>query len=115
MTKPFRMDLESLSDRIVPSTTHLFAVGEDIGGASIVQVYNADGTFNRAFNPYGPAFTGGARVVTGDVNGDGTDDIIVAPGPGGSPEIKVFDGTNGNTIRDFLAYDPGFLGGVFVA
>ncbi|MDB5309224.1 MAG: hlyA 3 [Gemmataceae bacterium] len=114
-TRRVRMDLESLAGRVVPSATHFYAVGQDIGGSAIVRVYNEDGSLARTINPYGPGFTGGVRVATGDVNGDGTDDIVVAPGPGGGPEVKVYDGATGTVIRDFFAYAPGFQGGVNVA
>src|SRR5205807_197261 len=62
-----------------------------------------------------PKFMGGVRVATGDVNGDGVDDIITAPGPTGGPHIKVFDGATGNLLSEFLAYDANFSGGVYVS
>jgi len=78
------------------------------------------------FFAYNPAFTGGVRVAVGDVNGDGVDDVITAAGLGGGPHIQVFagvsDGNGGvasiNTttpIASFMAYDPTFNAGVFVA
>ncbi|HEX4608178.1 MAG TPA: FG-GAP-like repeat-containing protein [Urbifossiella sp.] len=109
------MNRESLDDRIVPSATHLYAVGEDIGGSSVVRVYNEDGNPELTIAPFGAGFTGGVHVATGDVTGDGTDDIVVAAGPGGGPEVKVFDGATMALVRDFFAYDPGFMGGVNVA
>src|SRR5262249_13943727 len=64
---------------------------------------------------YDPRFSGGVRVATGDVNGDGVPDIITAPGPTGGPDIRVFDGVSGALIREFMAYAINFTGGVFVA
>lgn len=61
----FRPGLEFLSERVVPSGGRLFAVGQDVGGASVVRVYHADGTPSRTIDPFGSAFTGGARVATG--------------------------------------------------
>jgi hypothetical protein len=55
------------------------------------------------------------RVATGDVNGDGRDDIITSLGPGGAPHVKVFDLVTGSEIRSFLAYDSAFGGGVYIA
>src|SRR5262245_15940974 len=113
-TRRVRLGLESLSERIVPAT-HFRAVAQDIGGTSLVKVYNEDGNLARTIAPYGSNFTGGARVATGDVTGDGIDDIVIATGPGGGPELKVYDGATGNVVRDFFAYEPSFRGGVNVA
>ncbi|HEX4609856.1 MAG TPA: VCBS repeat-containing protein, partial [Urbifossiella sp.] len=104
-----------MTDRVVPAATHLFAVGEDLAGSSVVQVYHNDGSAAFTLNPFPAGFTGGVRVATGDVTGDGTDDVVVATGTGGGPEVKVYDGTTGNVVFDFWAYDPSFRGGVNVA
>jgi hypothetical protein len=93
-----------------------YAVGADAGGGPQVNVYDArTGALTFAFFAYTPAFSGGVRVAVGDINGDGTPDIITAPGPGGGPDIRVFDGVTGQLIREFMAYDPNFAGGVYVA
>ena len=114
-TRRVRLGLESLTERVVPAATHFYAVGQDFGGTAIVHVYGEDGGLARLLIPFGLGFSGGARVATGDVTGDGTDDVVVAPGPGGGPEVKVFDGATGEVVRDFFAYDPDFRGGVNVA
>jgi uncharacterized delta-60 repeat protein len=62
-----------------------------------------------------PGFTGVVRTATADVNGDGTPDYIDAAGPGGQPAVVVFDGKTGAVLTDFLAFEPTFTGGVFVA
>src|SRR5262249_9761788 len=67
------------------------------------------------FYAYDPRFAGGVFVTTGDVNGDGVPDIITGAGQGGGPNIKVFDGKTGNTIRNFYAFDSSFSGGLRVA
>lgn len=65
---------------------------------------------------------GGVRVARGDIDGDGVDEIIAGAGPGGEPVVGVYPadakGTDGPTqdfIAIFLAYEPGFGGGVSVA
>jgi hypothetical protein len=54
-------------------------------------------------------------VATGDVNGDGTPDIITALGLGRAPQIKVFDGANGQLVRVLPGFEKTFFGGEYVA
>ena len=90
--------------------------GAGPGGGPHVQVFSgADGSVLRSFMAYDPRFTGGIFVATGDVNGDGVPDIITGAGPGGGPHVQVFSGVDGSVLRSFMAYDPRFTGGIFVA
>src|SRR5207244_7834125 len=99
--------------QVAGKATHLFAVGADVGGGTVVSVYNYDGSVWYSFFAYASNFGGGVRVATGDVTGDGIEDVITAPGAGGGPHVKVFDGATGKLIREFMAYAPNFSGGVF--
>ncbi|MFH1078195.1 MAG: L,D-transpeptidase family protein [Patescibacteria group bacterium] len=58
--------------------------------------------------------TGGGFIATGDVDGDGSDEIVVAAGPGAQPYVNIFE-TDGTKVRAFLAYASTFRGGVRVA
>src|SRR5207302_333340 len=95
-------------------TVGLTAVAAGSGTPSVV-VYNADGTVLRTFLAYNAAFGGGVRVATGDVNGDGTDDVITGAGPGGGPPVEAVSGKDGTLFRSFVAYNAAFTGGVCVA
>src|SRR3989339_459911 len=66
------------------------------------------------FKAYGDAFAGGATVATGDVNGDGTDEIITGAGSGGGPHVRVFD-EQGTLLGQFFAFDQKRRNGVNVA
>jgi len=90
-------------------------VGAGPGGGPQVNVYNGDGSLQRAFFAYDAAFRGGVSVAAGDVNGDGVLDIITGAGPGGGPHVKVFNGVDNSLLYSFQAYDPAFRGGVTVA
>ncbi len=91
------------------------AVGADAGGGPQVTVFDAAGHTLRSFQAYAAAFTGGVRVAVGDVTGDGVPDVVTAPGAGGGPDVRVFDGASGALVREFLAYGAAFTGGVNVA
>lgn len=82
----------------------------------VVKVFDSrTGGEVRSFFAYEASFRGGVRVATGDVNGDGHADIITAPGSGGGPHVKVFDGRTGAELRSFAPFSTNFSGGVFVA
>jgi hypothetical protein len=120
-------DVTSASFNEVVPQVHVFAVGADAGGTSMVKVYDSSSTLLASFLAFDPSFTGGVRVAIGDVNGDGIPDVIAASGPGQDPQVKVIDGTkldqigpNGEILDSALlakfdAYTPFFLGGVNVA
>jgi hypothetical protein len=92
------------------------ATGTDGGpGGPLVKAFTSRTQTNVAsFFPYTPSFSGGVRVAVGDVNGDGAPDIITGSGVGGG-HVKVFSGRDQSELRSFLPYDPGFLGGIYVA
>ncbi len=94
----------------------VIVTGTGYGGGPHVKVFNVqEGLLDRQFFAYDGGFRGGVRVAVGDVDGDGTGDIVTAPGPTGGPHVKVFSGRTGSLIKSFFAYAPAFTGGVFVA
>ncbi|MGK2956854.1 MAG: S8 family serine peptidase [Acidimicrobiales bacterium] len=88
--------------------------GAGPGGGPHVTARRADGTLMASFFAYTPAFTGGVDVATGDLDGDGRDEIITGAGPGGGPHVRAF-GLDGTSLASFFAYDPAFTGGVRVS
>ena len=102
---------------VAPRTGVRYLVtGADAGGGPLVRVFDfLNGNTIANFQAYDAAFRGGVRVATGDVNGDGIADIITAPGFGGGPVIRVFDGATFQMIAQFNAYDSSFRGGVYIA
>lgn len=86
------------------------------GGGAHVKVFSGtDRAELHNFFAYDPGWRGGLFVASGDVNGDGHDDIITGPGAGGGPHVKIFSGVDGSDIGNFFAYDAGWRGGVHVA
>ncbi len=82
------------------------------GMAPLVRVFDGQtGAMLHQFLAYDADFTGGVSVAVGDVNADGSTDVITGPGPGARPRVKVFN-QDGSLQTSFLAYDAHFLGGV---
>jgi hypothetical protein len=92
------------------------AVGTGPGVAPLVQVFDrATGATRFSFYAFSPFFAGGVNVALGDLNGDGTADIVAAAGAGGGPHVRAFDGATGQEIRSFFAYNSNYVGGVSLA
>jgi hypothetical protein len=86
------------------------------GGNGHVKAFNGTSSAEIAsFFAYGPSFTGGVFVGSGDVNNDAFDDIITGVDDGFASHVKAFSGAGGAEIRSFFAYGAGFTGGVRVA
>jgi hypothetical protein len=78
----------------------IVGAGPGESNEGVVKVYNADGTeAGLEFTAHGYGY--GANIAAGDINNDGVDEIITAPGPGAdSPaEVKIFD-KNGNELTN---------------
>ncbi|HEY3395017.1 MAG TPA: VCBS repeat-containing protein, partial [Lacipirellulaceae bacterium] len=75
----------------------------------------ATGMETASFLPYGGGFTGGVRVAAGDVNADGTPDIVTGVGESAASHVKAFSGVDQSELKSFFAYGPSFMGGVYVA
>ena len=75
------------------------------GGAPHVRAFNG---VTRRRHPrllrLRPAFAGGVRVASADLNADGHAEIVTGAGPGGAPQVKVFHGATNAEISSFLAY-----------
>ena len=93
-----------------------FAAGTDSGGGPVVMVRFTDGS-SLSFFAYDPSYTGGVRVALGDLNGDGTNEVICGAGVGGGPNVRVFSVTpsRATMVANFFAFEPVFKGGVYVA
>ena len=102
-----------------PALNKFTAVGADAGGGPLVTITFQNGTF-VSFFAYASTFTGGVRVALGDVNGDGSTDVITGAGPGGGPQVNVYNVNNATGAvslqKSFFAFSaPSFTGGVYVA
>lgn len=83
------------------------------GAVPLVKVFSGAGTLKSSFSALDGKFKGGAYLACGDVNGDGTSDIVVAAGRGGGAQVTVHL-TTGKVIANFFAYAQTFRGGIKV-
>lgn len=90
--------------------------GPGYGGGPEVRVFNGGGGLLDKWFAYDPAFPGGVHVAAGSSGGlvGGTGSIVTAPAWGGGPHVRVFN-SSGSVQREWMAYTPGFTGGVNVA
>lgn len=89
--------------------------GTKTGAAPVVRVFSTEGRLVSSFLAYAATMTSGINVAVGDIDGDGTNEIITSARTGGGPQVRAFD-VNGNNLGwDFFAYDENFRGGVNIA
>ncbi|NQU83248.1 MAG: hypothetical protein HQ536_00905, partial [Parcubacteria group bacterium] len=88
--------------------------GAGPGGGPHVRIFRYDGMPLSGFFPFSQNFRGGVDVATGDLYGDGKDEIITSSGKGRAPEVKIFD-ISGTEKIGFYAYEPWFRGGVTIS
>jgi len=91
--------------------------GAGPGGPAEVRVFDGrTGGMASSFLAFESSFRGGVYLAAGDFDGDGLDDIVVAPDQGGGPRVRVLRGTDRAVIADFFGIDdPAFRGGARVA
>jgi uncharacterized delta-60 repeat protein len=114
------------ADPASPAMAVVRLLGDPIGPGAVAVGGRPDGTAT-IFSPvsdgyqavdalaYFPGFAGTVRTAVADVTGDDTPDYVGGAGPGGGPNVVVFDGKTGGKVADFYAFEVTFTGGVFVA
>jgi len=80
-------------------------------GGPQVRVFDNEGNLLESFFAYNESLRGEFNVVTADITGDGYKEIIVYPGEGFGPQVRVFD-HRGTFINDFFVYQQSFRGGI---
>ena len=83
------------------------------GGNSEVKIFNGRGEFLGSFYAYDNKFSGGLNIDTGDIDGDGEDEVVTGLAAGKIPEVRIFKAI-GVLQGQFLAYPKTFRGGVKV-
>ncbi len=79
---------------------------DEAGGRTTVRIYDgqalSQGTVTKIadYRPFGDTYRGGAYVATGDVNADGTPDVVLGQAAGRSPQVSVFSGSDNALIAN---------------
>lgn len=87
--------------------------GTMTGGGPQVMVFTANGKLVLQFFAFDEKSRYGVNVTTGDVDGDGIDEIIAAQGGNSTPLVKIFD-NKGNIINEFYAYNKNLNSGLSI-
>jgi hypothetical protein len=84
-------------------------------GADPMLKSDGEGTPMNRFSPFGSGFLGAVRVAASVRAGDVTGSVIAVRGPGGNPEVDIFNGLTGQLLDHFFTVNPNFTGGLYLA
>lgn len=82
-------------------------------GSGHIKIFDYTGLTLREWKAYAPNFNLGATLSAADTNRDGELELIVGPGEGGGPHVKIFS-LDGTLQHEFFAGDVGESSGAIV-
>lgn len=106
----------ALTSSLLPASSsgRVVVAAPGTGRAPEIRLYTEDGSYVRSFMAFPDEFRGGVALTLGNFSATRRQTIVAGAGPGGAPQVRVFD-INSRPIGGFMAYDAGFRGGVSVA
>lgn len=81
-----------------------YIIGTGTGTEPRIAVYSHNLELQETWLAFEGAFRGGVNVAAGRIAGSRIGQIAAGRGPGGKPEIRVFDGAGNQQGNPFLAY-----------
>lgn len=103
----------SVGDVNADGINEIIATPESKAGPHL-RVFNTSGVLQSQFYAYSNKLRGSFTSFIADVNADGINEIITAPGQGMGPHVRVFD-MWGNVISQFFTHHTGFRGGINIS
>jgi len=85
-------------------STKNIILGSGTGVEPRVGIYTWEYQFFNSWLAFEKTFKGGINVASGDLDGDGIDEVIVGAGPGKPPVIRTFDKDGVQLYDEFQAY-----------
>ncbi|OWK43228.1 Alkaline phosphatase [Fimbriiglobus ruber] len=83
------------------------AVGAGYGGAPDVRLFNgATGQLQSEFFAFDSSLRGGVNVAAGALGANGAVQLVAGDGPGGPPQVKIFDPSTETAAVSFYVGDP---------
>jgi len=79
-------------------------VSKGDGHAPLVRVYDGQRRVIAEWYAFGSGTRGGASVASGDVDGDGKEEIVAGAGPGNKPVVRIFDLHGNQKYPQFTAF-----------
>ena len=82
---------------------------------TFIYIYETDGSLHAKVAPYTEAYDQGINISVGDIEDDGSVEIVTGTERGGGPQVRVFNKDGVLINPGFFAYSEDFRGGVNVA
>lgn len=94
----------AIRDRTFGVRQNELVIGTGVGVRPMVHVYNWQFQLQQQWLAFEETFFGGIDVATGDLDGNGIDEIIVGAGPGKDPLVRIFDPFGNQLYQEIVAY-----------
>ncbi len=89
-------------------------VGAGEGCGPQVRIFDANAQLRGSFFAFSDRFRTGVHVAVGDLNNDGSTEIVAAPGMNGGPQVRVFS-SSASELMNFFPYPQHLRTGVNIA
>jgi hypothetical protein len=99
--------------RVFSENGSVIALGSPAGREPMVYKIGRGGEVKKSFLAYDSYWLGFDASI-GDLNNNGFEEVVIGAGPGGGPQVRIFN-HEGGLVGQFFAYDKLFRGGVNIA